>query len=172
MPSESHESNGPSGNVFVAMSMEAETSYASNGAGVKKVALPIVEVKVYPKGQSNSVQTYALLDNASTSTFCSEKLVRDLGILGEKVESSLTTLEKKSSVTETRAVSLSVEGVDSSVEIELPMVYTVKEIPVREENVAIEGELKQWPHFKGLVLPQADVSQIGLLIGQNLLHMT
>ena len=45
-------------------------------------ALPIVPVKVKGRGSGEIITTYALLDNGSTSTWCSEGLAKKLGVEG------------------------------------------------------------------------------------------
>ena len=45
-------------------------------------ASPIVPVKVKGRGSGEIITTYALLDNGSTSTWCSENLIKKLGVVG------------------------------------------------------------------------------------------
>ena len=52
---------------------------SSNGAGIKRIALPIVAVKVRAPGKS-TMKIYALLDSGSTSSFHSEKLLTKIGV--------------------------------------------------------------------------------------------
>lgn len=58
-----------------------------------RTALPVVRVKVSCEN-GKEVDTYALLDAGSTNTFCSESLREDLGLDGEDIRLSHTTLEK------------------------------------------------------------------------------
>ena len=46
----------------------------NNGGSHEYKALPIVPVKVKGRGNGEIITTYALLDNGSTSTWCSESL--------------------------------------------------------------------------------------------------
>ena len=50
------------------------------GAGCPRKSLSIVPVKVKGKGEHNETITYALLDNGSTASFCSEDLLMKLGV--------------------------------------------------------------------------------------------
>ena len=45
------------------------------GAGCETKALSIVAVKIKGRGKGTINETYALLDNGSTATFCTEQLV-------------------------------------------------------------------------------------------------
>ena len=55
-------------------------------------ALPIVPVKVRAKGNPGFIETYALLDNGSNSTFCSLSNLENLGFSGKKSRRTLTTM--------------------------------------------------------------------------------
>ena len=63
------------------------------GAGCSKIGMAVVPVKVRRKGSDTAIITYAFLDNGSSSTFCTESLMRQLGVNGLKTRISLTTLE-------------------------------------------------------------------------------
>ena len=49
-------------------------------AGCHTQALPIVPVKVKARGKEKIIETYALLDSRSTATFCSDSLLKRLGL--------------------------------------------------------------------------------------------
>ena len=65
------------------------------GAGCEMKALSIVSVKVKERGKCRIIETYALVDNDSTATFCTEQLLEDLRVHGYKCELSLATIEMK-----------------------------------------------------------------------------
>ena len=132
-----------------------------------RIALPIVAVKVRAPGGQKSVTTYALLDSGSTNSFCSEKLLDQLGILGKRETVSLTTLEKADSVFRARVASLEVTDVYDSEAVRLPVVYAKKCLPINEENIATYDDVGRWSHLRGLDLPLADTDEVMLLIGQD-----
>ena len=75
-------------------SASSHVTCSATGAGVSKVALPIVPVRVRQHGGSTEdVITYALLDSGSTHSFCSEALREKLGVPGRHEKMRLTTLE-------------------------------------------------------------------------------
>ena len=49
--------------------------------------MAVVPVKVWLKGRETPVITYAFLDSGSSSTFCTEALMRQLGTNGTKTTS-------------------------------------------------------------------------------------
>ena len=71
------------------------------------------------------------MDNGSTTSFCSEELVRELDTM-----LSLTTMEKEHSKTDCCIVSLEVLDLDEVNLIELPSVFKRKKLPIEAENVA------------------------------------
>ena len=56
--------------------------------------LAVIPVKVTAPGRANTVKTYAFLDNGSNTSFCSEKLAKQLGLSRKETSLSLTTMEK------------------------------------------------------------------------------
>ena len=76
--------------------LDSQENFGVNGArgGENMIALPIVPVVVRAPGNQRCVTTYALLDTGSNSTFCSEELMKELGLTGDKELLCLTTLEK------------------------------------------------------------------------------
>ena len=113
------------------------------------------------------IETYALLDNGSTNTFCSDDLIEELHITtGVKEVLSLTTLEKANNSIETTVVSLDVSDLDGNNFIHIPHVYVKHALPI---NVTVVGqeEIDRWPHLAGLVFPSVILQKVTLLIGQD-----
>ena len=59
---------------------------SQTGDGCEMKALSIVSVKVKGRSKGMVIETYALLDNCSMATFCTEQLLEDLGVHGKKCE--------------------------------------------------------------------------------------
>ena len=70
--------------------------------------LPVVPVKVRAKGGDTNVHTYAFLNGGSNTSFCSEQLMKRLGIKGINTTISLTTMERESSTRKCELVQLEV----------------------------------------------------------------
>jgi len=126
--------------------------------------MAVVLVKVWLKATGPPVITYAFLDSGSSSTFCTESLMRQLGVSGTRTQISLTTLEKKDSLIESFVVKdLFISDLDKNVFIDLPALYMRLKIPISKEDISTQGDIDQWPHFCGVYLPEVD-AKIGLLI--------
>ena len=151
-----------------------ELSHAENfgatGAGVGckgRIALPIVPVTVRAPGSDQCIQTYALLDNGSTNTFCSENLLRQLGVSGRREVLSLTTLEKAKSKAEMCVISLEVSDKENKNVLELPQVYARPVLPISLENMGQVEDASSWEHLRDVNLPMVDANHVTLLIGQD-----
>jgi len=92
--------------------------------------LNIVQVRVFSGGKE--VQTYAFLDQGSTTTLCDRRLLDKLGMSGEEVEFSLSMINKQLVNRHGRKVQLRVAPLDGSDVIELPHVFSVGHLPVSQ----------------------------------------
>ena len=121
-----------------------------------EVHMPIVNLKV-----NDTYHVRALLDSASSSTFCSRKLVDDLGLKGSCTEYVLNTLgnseEKMSEI-----VSFEVSSEDDRESLYLPHVYVVDRIPVRSAPI----DCQSFPHLRDLPLLKESAG-VEILIGQD-----
>ena len=144
-------------------------NYSATGASHRnvRVALPILPVIVRAPGSQRHVRTFALLDPGSTSTFCSEDLVKTLGVIGKKGPLSLTTLEKKNSETETLIVNLEVSNMSNETVLELPEVYARPHLPININNMGRSEDLNGWEHLRDVEIPKVDADKVTLLIGQD-----
>ena len=133
----------------------------------RRTGMPVITVRVRVKDSDQSVITYAFLDNGSNSSFSTELLMKQLGINGQQVKISLSTLEKKNSTTNSFLVrDLLVSDFDENEWISLPTLYTRTEIPVSSSDVPTQDDVDQWPHLQGVFLPRLD-TEVGLLIASE-----
>ncbi|XP_068712764.1 uncharacterized protein [Montipora foliosa] len=130
-------------------------------------SLAIVPVKVKVPGRKRVVKTYAFLDNGSNTTFCTEDLMEQLQTRGKDTMLSLTTLGIEDNKTKMSLVpSLQVSDLDEQNLIELPMVFSTRQLPVRTANRAERKEMSQWPHLQEIDIRDID-ADVGLLIGRR-----
>ncbi len=148
----------------VSGSNHAASSHHSMG---RKVALPIVAVKVKAPGSQRCVQTYALLDSGSTNSFCSQELLGKLGIDGRDEMVTMATLGNKSDRWKAKAASLEVISKDGGDALKLQSVYSRKNLAISTDNVATSEEVEAWPHLRGLPVLGATTEDVCLLIGQD-----
>ena len=142
-------------------------SCACGPVGSSKVALPVVAVTVKGSATQLSVRTAALLDPGSNKSFCSMELLRKLGLTGDPVNLSLSTMSDSSSP-EAREVSLEVSAATKtrkSKPVVLPKVYGIETFPSLTDSVACKADMTQWSHLRGLNIHE--FKDISILIGQD-----
>ena len=109
------------------------------------VGLPVVPIKVTGKGCEKPVITYAFLDNGSSSTFCTEDLLNELGLRGEETSFSTPTIEKQNSKVKCNVVSLVVHNLQENEFIDLPSVFSTQALPITCNNIPKQEDVKRWP---------------------------
>ena len=105
-------------------------------------ALPIVPVKVKGRG-SGEIITYALLDNHST-------MAKKLGVVGQRIEVSLSAIEKNCNPTSCHGVCLEITDMDEINMIELPVVLTKEKLNISTDGVACQHDVNRWFHLLGI----------------------
>lgn len=128
--------------------------------------LAVIPVKVKAPGRADTVMTYAFLDNGSNTSFCSEKLAKQLGLSGNETSLSLTTMEKENSRTNCLVVSLEVLDIEGENIVELPVVFTRPKLPVSVETATKQEDIDPWPHLAGVTVHKIE-AEVGLLIGSD-----
>ena len=130
-------------------------------------ALPIVAVKVKVKGSPRSVETYALLDNGSNTTFCSASLMKRLSVSGKEMRIKLTTMDSCNDVDSLVVTNLEVTDLDENVVISLPEVLSRPSMPVVKDEIPKQEDVERWPHLQGYVYLAELNSEVDLLIGAD-----
>ena len=110
--------------------------------------MAVIPVTLKTRDSDQSVLTY--LDNGGNSSFCTESLVKQLGVNGHQVKISLSTLEKKNSVTNSFLVRDLVSDLDENEWISLLTLYIRPEIPVWSSDILTQGDVDKWPHLPRL----------------------
>jgi len=121
------------------------------------VHVPVVSVRA-----NDQVETVALLDCASTNSFCTKRLASELGLKGKMVNYNLSTLSKSEENRKTQLVDLTLTSLDRSQVLKLSCVYLVDDIPANVPNV----NLSEYPHLSDLPLNPVK-SNVEILIGQD-----
>ena len=131
----------------------------------------IVPVWIYHKDSpQKEVMVYALLDEASDTTFIKLKTLRDLGLTGTKVKLNLFTMLGKEEIAVEKRTGLVVKRTDKRVEIELPKTYSRARIPFRRNQTPRPEVANEWPHLTKIadkIHPYQNDVDVGILIGFN-----
>ena len=143
------------------------TSTFVKSTELTRIALPVVAVRVRPPGSDINISTYALLDPGSTNTFCSSKLMKMLNLKGHKTSLTLTTMNGTDSIQQTEVVSLDVSDVYGYKTVNMPKVLSRPNLPINANSISTVDDCNLYPHLQGIDLPNADISEVLLLIGQD-----
>ena len=147
----------PSRNVPNNVGITNGVTNASTDVDDQRVFMPIVQVHV-----NGSHQTGALLDSASSSTFCTRKLADCLGLSGQVKEFTLNTLNKSNESIHSEIVNFHVFSADGRESLNLGNVIVVDRIPVRSTH----GDLSVYKHLHDLPLSGCS-AEVQILIGQD-----
>lgn len=128
-------------------------------------------MKVKSKNSEQYVETYAFLDPGSTATFCTEDLQKKLNVKGKPTKIRLSTMgqdapENQKLMDSLVLSELKVCGLEDSMYVELPKVFTHSSIPVHTGNIPKQSDIQQWPYLSEVNLPELKVD-VSLLIGAN-----
>ena len=133
----------------------AATANACNAKNVD-VCVPLVSVVV-----GKEFATHALLDNASTNSFCTERLVDSLKLRGPDTKLTISTLSSSAESRASKLVDLEVRSKDGKKELKMSNVFVVKEIPV---NIPVFDPLT-YDHLSDV--PFDTCGGVDILIGQD-----
>ena len=128
------------------------------------VRLKVVPVTVWSSCSDRCLNTYAFLDEGSNATLCTESLVKDLGLIGHKVEYSIST------VCETKQqlgvkVSLRFRGINELAIFEAPDVLAVPHLPDLKGSIPSNADTK----LHGLNFPDLGHKRVDILIGADVI---
>ena len=98
------------------------------------------------------MSTYALMDSGSTQSFCSEDLMRRIGIHAKRETMKLTTLDQKEVEVNTFIVSLEMADYDDSHLFVMPNVLTRPKLNIGLGSLVTREELDRWPHLRSITV--------------------
>ena len=140
------------------------SSVSSAGSHHQQVSLNIIPVRV-TAGKRN-IETYAFLDQGSTTTLCDERLLEQLNVHGEDAIYSITTINRTTENHKGKRISLCVSALQNEEDsVNLANVYSVQDLPVTPNKVLSKRDLKMWPHLQDVSIPVIPNGEVLLLIG-------
>ena len=145
-------------------------SYSDEGIIERpKVCPDIVPVRV--SFGDAEILTYALLDNASSVSFCESRLTDRLGLSshqGKAVKTYVETLTTdRPKPLKTESFSLIVKSLDSNEEFSLTNALKIDDIPVSPASRNTQDNLDDYEHLREVSLPHIENATVTLLIGND-----
>jgi hypothetical protein len=144
-----------------------EKYVAASGSRSKSNQVSLRIVPVVVGTGSSQVETYALLDEGSDVTLCSDSLIKRLGVEGKPCKFTLTTVNKSSQNQTGREVQLQVSALNGGQVIDLQRVWSVKTLPISLQSLPDQSVTGKWKHLNGIYLPKIDVDKVELLVGSD-----
>ena len=139
---------------------------SDTGAGCGSKGLTIVPVKVKGQGKDKIISTYALLDNGSTASFCTDDLLKKLEIEGRRCHTSVTTINGVEDRLDSTMADLEVMDIDGNTFIEVPNVFSMTNLNVSADAITRQDDVDRWCYLEDVKLPAVlDDMAVGLLIG-------
>ena len=131
----------------------------------------VVPVRISHESNPNKeIETYAILDTQSDSTFITDNTAKLLGLKGKSIRLSLSTMTANEKVVRcNRFDGLVVREFSGNCTIKLPGVYSRKSIPVNRSHIPCKEMLSDWPYLNSLthkLIPKNNF-EVGLLIGYD-----
>ena len=121
----------------------------SSASDVSTTSCKIIPVILYHKNkQGTEVKTYALLDDASDTTFVTNSITEKLGIQGVKTSLNLSTMHGQQTIPVARVDGLVAERLDRHVKVKLPKAYAKDSIPARRDQIPTPDIAEKWVHLR------------------------
>ena len=126
--------------------------YATVSTGGNVISMCVVLVNLRYSHSGKTMKMYALLDSCRQGTFMLEKLLRDLGVNGQKTSDTIMTVngEVNNKTTLVEGFRVSNTKDEDGEWIELPKTFTKRYLPVDQNDLATPSKLKQWKYMEGI----------------------
>ena len=145
---------------FVAASFSEETN----------TLLQVIRVRIH--GPNKSKDVLALLDAGAQTSLCSEDVLCELGIAGQRRQLRIQNVEGSGAQKSSQRVSLTISALDADGRkdnINIPEVWSVPALNVTAPTVT-RSQMQSCEHLRGLEFSQYNGDQVELLIGANVLE--
>ena len=158
----------------------AEKVCTRTGTGTSQApAMAIVPVIVKTKTSDKGIYTYAFLDNGSGAVFADRELNDKLHTKTRHTKLFLKTLNSQETY-ETRVITnkLQIGDVDGKSFLDLPEVYLKDQIPISQNDIPDQENIKRFKHLSSISLPKlpsstADcIPRVTILVGINVPEAT
>ena len=125
----------------------AHISVPGNASLITNCRIVLVDLfhKANPEKQ---IKVYALLDNASDTTFVTTQVQEKLGVEGVQTSLNLSAMLGREELEVERIDGLIVQRLDGRVQVKLPKAYARESIPPRRDQIPTPDVADKWPHLQ------------------------
>ncbi|XP_076825039.1 uncharacterized protein LOC143470665 [Clavelina lepadiformis] len=128
------------------------------------VRLKVVPVRAWGHNMRKPVECYAFLDEGSDTSFCSDRLSKQLGLQGPKVQLHISCINGEESQ-QSKMVSLSIQGLTETAVIDLEEVMTLSCLPKLKRSILTNKDVTRYSYLEGLQFPAIPAGGVELHIG-------
>ena len=137
---------------------------------ISKIALPIIPVVVSDPSGQFLMNTWALLDSGSNSTFCTKQLINALKLKTKQTQIQMTTLGLENASVEALLADVRVEDPTREKSYLLKGVLGRDQLNIKLDSLVTQDEIRAWPHLRDIAehlhLPDTPLNdEVHLLIG-------
>lgn len=133
------------------------------------IAMPTILFRIIPVrlyGKCGEIDTYAFLDDGSSSTLIEDELATQLGIDGKKEPLCLRwTGEVTRMESNSRRIQLTISGISSNRKYKLTDVRTVENPELPTQTLSYEQLASRFSHLRGLPMGSYQMAKPRILIG-------
>ena len=150
----------------------ASISHLSKTSQASMASMVVPVYVSHQDAPNKEVLVYALLDTQSDTTFIQEDIQEELGIEGQDVTLSLSTMSTKGQMVPSKRIrGLRVRKFNGVVgaPVNLPPCYSRPSIPANKSHVPTPAMATKWPHLHRIAkdIPPLMDCKVGLLIGYD-----
>ena len=148
----------------------AHSSVPGNASLITNCRITVLVDLFHKANPEKKIKVYALLDDASDTTFVTTQVQEKLGIEGVQTSLNLSTMLGREVLEVERIDGLIVQRLDGRVQVDLPKAYARESIPSRRDQIPTPEVADKWPHLQKIrdkIPPYDKDAEIGLLIGCN-----
>ncbi|XP_006815918.1 uncharacterized protein LOC102804515, partial [Saccoglossus kowalevskii] len=131
-----------------------------------RISLQVIPVRVSGVDGGQEIETYAFLDSGSDSSICLYSLADKLGITGKPVNYTLSTLNAERQING-HELQMDVRGLNLVNGVRLDKVWTTDRLPIAADSIPTKLDIKGWSHLNDIELPEIEVKDVTLLIGND-----
>ena len=136
------------------------------GTGRPLVCFKVVPVKICSRSGAKEIVTYALSDSRSDASFYLESLLWELDLKDMKPIATSFTMSAVNCEEERTCheVQLNVKSLERDTEFKLSHLLTTESLPVTPRHMATNEEVRKWPHFDDISVPETGDTGVTILI--------
>lgn len=147
---------------------DAQINCCSSGTCDSSVFLPIIPVRVKTSKNANCIETYALLDSGSDSSYCSDELLKQLNVSGKTVNIKRSTLSNANETLTSQIIdNVIVSDYYENNFITIPHLFSQKQIPISSSSIPTSRDLENYKYLQNINLPEINIKSVDLIIGSN-----